>query len=277
MLMRHLANLCLPVAGGVLALGWATSRLVGFPAWPYAPLWFAGALLVYTANRLHPDPADRINCPARLDSEPRLRRGRIAILIASGCAVVVWPIGIGDGVLLAGALGAAAVGLAYVMRLPGLCRLKDLPVAKTFLPAIVVSAVILCPAVGRGSGPRDIGVGTAWLLCLTLFSASLCDHLDRAGDVATGVRTIPALLGASATRGLLWILAVAAVGCALWAAVMNRGQASAAAWLWTAGLLAPYLALLITRVERMASPHARDWFVEGMLYLPAAACLFSGA
>lgn len=272
-----MADLCVPVATGVLLLGWASSRLLGFPAWPCAPLWFAGAMLVYTANRLTSDPADAVNCPARLDAGPRLRRARIAILIASGGAVVAWPIVVGDAFLLVGALGAAAVGLAYVMRLPGLCRLKDLPVAKTFLPAIVVSAVILYPAVGRGIGPRDIGVGTAWLLCLTLLSASLCDHLDRAGDVATGVRTIPVLLGASATRGLLWILAVAAVGCALWAAVMSRGKPSAAAWLWTAGLLAPYLALLITRVERMASPHARDWFVEGMLYLPAAACLFSGA
>lgn len=270
-----MADLCVPVAAGVALLGWASSRLLEFSAWPFAPLWFAGTLLVYTCNRLRRDPADAINCPWRLDVSSRMRRARIVVLIASGCAVAVWPIVVGDGFLSVGALGAATVGIGYVAPLPGVCRLKDLPVAKTFLPAIVVSAVILYPALGRGIVPRAIGPGAAWLLCLTLLNATLCDHLDREGDTATGVRTIPVLLGASWSRILIWIMAAATIGCALMAAAMSRDHALRAAWRWTAALLAPYLALLAARAEQIAPDHGREWLVEGMLFVPAAACLLA--
>ncbi|HPA18710.1 MAG TPA: UbiA family prenyltransferase [Verrucomicrobiae bacterium] len=264
------ADLCLHVAAGVLALGWATSRLLDFPAWPCAPLWLAGALLVYTANRICPDPADPINRPERLCLDGWVPRARIGILIASGCVVVAWPLVHGDWTLFLGATGAAGVGLAYVMRVPGLCRLKDLPAAKTFIPATVVSAVILYPALGRGIALGEIGPCAAWLLCLTCFNAMLCDHLDRAGDAATGVRTLPVLLGERMTRVVLWLLVAAVFGCAIGAGVTIQGRRGAA-WLCVSLSVPTYLALLLARIPRVGCSCVRECWIEGMLFVPAIA------
>ena len=76
-------------ASAITALGCVACTILEIDWSRSAPLWFAGYLFVYNADRLYSDPADRLNTPLRSSWGARLR----------GCRVVlVW--------LSAGVLGA---------------------------------------------------------------------------------------------------------------------------------------------------------------------------
>ena len=57
-------------ATAVTSLGWAACRILQIDSLPSVPLWFAGYLLVYNLDRLHPDPADLVNIPVRVSKSP---------------------------------------------------------------------------------------------------------------------------------------------------------------------------------------------------------------
>src|SRR6266446_1769757 len=70
------------VACTLLHIGWGRS----------APLWFAGYLFVYNADRLHLDPADRLNTPLRSIWNGRLRGLRVVLIWISAGILGLWPV-----------------------------------------------------------------------------------------------------------------------------------------------------------------------------------------
>jgi hypothetical protein len=60
-------------ASAITTLGVVACVILGIDWSRSAPLWFAGYLLVYNADRLYLDPADRLNTPLRSSWGARLR------------------------------------------------------------------------------------------------------------------------------------------------------------------------------------------------------------
>src|ERR1043166_9012353 len=90
--LRAIHALQLYGAAGVAAFGWGLSKMLGFSCEKYAPLWFAGALLVYNLDRLKLDPADALNTPERLNQHNRSRAASLALAIASALLLIALPV-----------------------------------------------------------------------------------------------------------------------------------------------------------------------------------------
>ncbi|MDB6172610.1 MAG: hypothetical protein JWL59_1921 [Chthoniobacteraceae bacterium] len=263
-------------AAGIAAFGWGVCCLLDWPADPWLPLWFCAALLIYNADRLRHDPADEFNVPLR---EAATRRFRTASLTLLGCAVVfllVWPILHRDWITLALIALGAVVCLNYSIPILGF-RFKDLPLIKTlFAPSVVVMSVMALPWLHEPARHDNLtfalNAGRAWMFLL--FNMTLCDLRDINGDQRTGIRSLPVLFGARRTRLFLWGLfgGIELLTLASWAAAGNRHR-------FTWGIIALvgpiYLGALLIAVRRPQSERFYEWWVEGMLFLPACACLLS--
>jgi len=107
-------------------------------------------------------------------------------------------------------------GIFYsVPVLPQCCgyrRLKEIPLMKN----LVVSsswalAFSLVPVYLGASSPNGASIIVfLFIFCWTFVASVLPDIRDRSGDSATGVATIPVLIGVSRSRGLLTIINVSA-------------------------------------------------------------------
>src|SRR6266481_5936442 len=88
-------------ATAVTSLGWAACRILQISSFPSLPLWFAGYLLVYNLDRLHPDPADLVNIPVRVSKAQQLRGARIGLASICGrathLAVINWSMEVSIG------------------------------------------------------------------------------------------------------------------------------------------------------------------------------------
>jgi 4-hydroxybenzoate polyprenyltransferase len=87
----------------------------------------------------------------------------------------------------------------------------------------------------------------------------LCDERDVAGDRALGTRSLPVMLGEKNTRRFLVALLAGGV-LAAW----TQG------WLLLAGAAGIYLAALLIALRQLRRESFYEWFVEGILFLPAA-------
>src|SRR5438067_4105954 len=143
--LRAMHTLQLYGAAGVAAFGWALSKMLGFSCARYAPLWFAGALLVYNLDRLKLDPADALNTPERLGQHKRFRAASIALAIASALMLIALPSHAGDWLLLLLTPAAALVSLSYSFPIFGF-RFKDVPAVKTLFAPTIVLIAYLAPA-----------------------------------------------------------------------------------------------------------------------------------
>lgn len=122
------------VACDILRIDWGRS----------APLWFAGYLFVYNADRLHLDPADHWNTPLRSSWSARLRVYRIILLWLSAGILGVWSLVTGRFWLVLPLAVAFGLLCYYSRPIPGSqFRFKDLPYLKSFLAPIIIS-VVLC-------------------------------------------------------------------------------------------------------------------------------------
>jgi 4-hydroxybenzoate polyprenyltransferase len=251
-------------AVGIVAFGWALSRMLGFSCAPFAPLWFCGALLVYNLDRLKHDPSDALNTPGRLRRHNELRTTSIALAMTSALMLIVLPVSRGQWLLLFLTLAAAVFSLSYSFPIFGF-RFKDVPAVKTlFAPAVVLTAFLL-PVLLSGELPPDRRTlsAAAWSGCLLLFNMTLCDLRDLAGDRAHGTRSIPVLLGENGTRVLLVLLLALQLFIALASGWSIAGCASAV-----------YLGALLFALRKPQPESFYEWFVEGILFLPAAAELW---
>jgi 4-hydroxybenzoate polyprenyltransferase len=235
-----------------------------------APLWFAGYLIVYNADRLYPDPADRFNTPLRTSWAARLREWRVLLVSFSAVILGVWPLVTGRWWLLF----PLAVGLGilcfYSRPIPSAgFRLKDLPYLKSLLaPAVIAFVLVLWPAWETGNSPSQrVWLVFFWIFLILTINALVFDYRDIAGDRLIGTRTIPVLLGHRRTRGLLLVLV-----CAL---VLMSIE------LWRLGLAGPLTSVVLTlgsglllrALRWRIHPALLSLMADILLFLPAVALL----
>lgn len=265
-----LHGLAFYVAAGIASLGWALCGFAGWDAAPWLPLWFCAALLVYNADRLWLDPADAFNLPARNASLRRLRPAATAVTAAAGALLLALPLLRRDWLTLGLVLAGSLACLNYSRPLIGF-RFKDLPLLKTlFAPTVAIAALLGLPWLHQGPPAFPLLLPALHLWGLMLFNMILCDWRDRAGDRQTGIRSLPALLDERATRRLLWTLA-AALEALAFSALLHAGPLQAGAWRLLCILQPACLAALLLAIRRPRPEAFYEWWVEGLLFLPAMA------
>ena len=277
-LLASLHALSIYVAAGITSFGWALCHFAGWDATPWLPLWFCTALLIYNADRLWSDPADVWNLPQRTAASIRLRGLAAALTAVAATVLTILPIVRHDWITLALTLVGALVSLNYSRPLLGF-RFKDTPMLKTFFaPTIVAAALIGLPWIHEGPPASGAAFGMiafrAWTLLL--FNMTLCDLRDIAGDRRTGIVSLPVALGEKRTRVLLWLLLGTIEMLAL--ATLWKSPASLAAPWRIVALSAPlYLGGILLAIRRPRSERFYEWWVEGILFLPALAILVARA
>jgi 4-hydroxybenzoate polyprenyltransferase len=201
-------------ASAITVLGCLACTLLQIGWGPSAPLWFAGYLFVYNADRLHRDPADRLNTPLRSSWDGRLRGFRVLLVWASAGILGIWPVATGRLWLLFPLVAAAGMLCFYSRPIPGArFRLKDLPYLKSLLaPTAIAIVLVPWPALESGNALRQKEwLIFAWIFLILTINALIFDYRDIVGDRLIGTKTIPSLLGHRRTRGLLMFLSMALV------------------------------------------------------------------
>lgn len=246
-------------SAGIASFGWALCKMLGFDGARLIPLWFAAGIFVYNLDRLKSDPSDATNTPVRTHRLASLRRISIAATALAATALVVLPILWRDWTMLALTLTGGVICSNYSVPVCG-WRLKDLPLVKTALPPTVVTLACLVPPLLTNPA-RDIqtlSLAAAWAWCFLMFNMTACDLRDIVGDRAHGIRSLPVCLGRNGTQLLLNAFAI----CAVSLAFILHAPLLATACAFCLGLLAFAL-------RRPRSEAFYDWWVEGLLFLPA--------
>lgn len=262
------------VAAGITSFGWALCHFAGWDATPWLPLWFCATLLIYNADRMWSDPADAWNLPKRTAASAQLRRLAITLTCLAAGVLMIFPIVRRDWLTLALTVAGAVVCLNYSRPLLGF-RFKDAPIVKTFFaPTIVAAALIGLPWIHEG--PPATGTAFAMIALrawtLLFFNMTLCDLRDIAGDRRTGIATLPVVLGEKRTRMLLWLL-LALIELLALAALWQSPAELAAPWRIVSTIAPLYLGGILLAVRRPRSERFYEWWVEGILFLPALAVL----
>jgi 4-hydroxybenzoate polyprenyltransferase len=253
-------------ASAITTLGCVACTLLQIEWGLSAPLWFAGYLFVYNADRLQLDPADRLNTPLRFSWERRLRGCRIALVWISAVVLGMWPVLTGRFWLLFPLAFAAGLLCFYSRPIPGAgFRLKDLPYLKSLLaPAAIAIVLVPWPALESGNVPRQREcLVFSWIFLILTINALIFDYRDIVGDRLNGTKTIPAGLGHRRTRGLLILLSAALVFVSI-----------ALSWLRLAGPFMPGTltfgcAVLLWSLRRRAPPALLSLLADSLLFLPA--------
>jgi len=255
---------------GISAFGSAICAVFGWDHSQWVPLWFFGALLVFNIDRALPDAADVINLPKRRATSSRLRWVSWVIALLSGVMLVWWPILQRDWFTLVLVLLGSTLCLSYSLPLFG-HRLKEVPLLKTFFaPSLVVLAILSLPLTHDTwpSQPGLLVLTAVWAWGYLLCNMLLCDLRDIKGDRRTGVVSIPVRLGRKATFRLVWILIACTGGLAFLLAALPGSSARLVVALW--GILgSAYVAGLAVAAQQRRSERFYEWWVEGMLFLPA--------
>jgi 4-hydroxybenzoate polyprenyltransferase len=266
--------LSLYVAAGITSFGWALSTLAGWDARPWLPLWFCAALLVYNADRLQSESADSLNVPRRTAVSARLRGLNLTLIATASVVLLCLPTVRGDWRTLALVIAGAIVCLNYSRPLLGF-RFKDVPLLKTFFaPTIVVTALIGLPLVHEGT-PKHGGyfaMVTAYAWALLLFNMALCDLRDLTGDRRVGIVSLPLALGVKRTRQFLWVLLAVMEALAL-SALASAPAELTWTWIIMSFGIPCYLGSLLLALRLPRSEGFYEWWVEGILFLPALAVL----
>jgi 4-hydroxybenzoate polyprenyltransferase len=253
-------------ASAITTLGCVACTMLQIDWGRSAPLWFAGYLFVYNADRLHLDPADRLNTPLRFSWERRLRGCRIVLVWISAGVLGVWPVLTGRVWLLFPLAVAAGLLCFYSRPIPGAgFRLKDLPYLKSLLaPAAIAIVLVPWPAWESGNIVRQkVWLVFFWIFLILMINALIFDYRDIVGDRVNGTKTIPAWLGHRRTRGLLMLLSAVLIFVSV-----------ALSWLrlagpFTAGALTFGCAVLLWLLRRRMRPALLSLLADSLLFLPA--------
>lgn len=268
-LIAPLHALYLYGAAAIASFGWALCALLGVAAAPWLALWFCAALLIYNVDRLRAEPADALNLPQRTATMARFRMPARAVAAGAGAVLIALPVLRRDWLTLALAVAGALVCLNYSVPVRGF-RLRDVPLLKSFLaPTVIVAAILGLPVLHGGwwlCSWATAGVG-AWAWCFLLFNALLCDLRDLPGDRACGLTSLPVRLGARRTVRVLAGLILAMSVLAL--VNVTAGGRTGVCWAVLAGGVPLVLIVLVIQALRRRSECFYEWWVEGMLFLPA--------
>ncbi|RYD81539.1 MAG: hypothetical protein EOP84_10845 [Verrucomicrobiaceae bacterium] len=165
----------------------------------------------------------------------------------------------------------SVVCLSYSLPLYQNRRLKDVPLLKTFFaPSIVLLSIFGLPII-HGNIPDRFGVlllTAIWAWGYMLCNMLLCDLRDLRGDRKTGVKSLPVQLGRKATHRLLWILIACTGGLATLLAAFP-GSSARGFWFFLAILGSLYVGGLAWAARQRRSERFYEWWVEGMLFVPA--------
>lgn len=182
---------------------------------------------VYTANDLADLVEDGINCPERsafVSGHRAVVAGLATSGLLLGTGLALWTGGLLAFVI---ALLPVVASILYSVPLaPGQRRLKDVFVVNTTLVAmswgLTVTLLPLALA-GRPVGPVAVAVCLFFLL-RSFVSVEVFNVRDVVGDAATGVDTLPVVLGVGRTRRILALFE----GCSLAVLVALTSVAHAA-------------------------------------------------
>jgi 4-hydroxybenzoate polyprenyltransferase len=172
---------------------------------------------VYNLNRKTDEAEDAINHANRFSFTRKFEKPLIfAAIMAYGSAVVIT-------FLISPVASVVTMiplisGILYSLPLlPRGCvhrRLKEIPVMKNLIVSFAWGiSFALIPALisGEAAGPATLIV-FAFIFCWTFIGSVLPDIRDRAGDAATGVTTIPVLIGVKNSRIVLTVFCLVSGG-----------------------------------------------------------------
>jgi len=258
-------------ASAITALGCVACTILQIDWSRSAPLWFAGYLFVYNADRLYLDPADRLNTPLRTNWGARLRGCRVVLVWLSAGILGAWPVVTGRFWLLFPLAIVFGILCFYSRPIPGArFRLKDLPYLKSLLAPMTIAIVLVpWPVFESGNIPRQKEwLVFFWIFLILTINALVFDYRDIPGDRLTGTKTIPVLLGHRRTRELLMLLAGALVFVSI-----------VLCWLRLAGPLMPVVltvgcAVLIRSLRWRLHPTLLSALADVLLFLPVVGELF---
>lgn len=258
-------------AFGIAAFGSAICALFGWDHSQWVTYWFLAAMFIFNVDRAWPDPADAINVPRRREVSGALRVVSWLVATVSAFFLVYLPFRQGDWITLGAVLVGSVVCLGYSLPIFGNRRLKEVPLLKTFFaPSIVLLSIFGLPLI-HGHWPSRFSVlllAAMWAWGYMLCNMLLCDLRDLRGDRKTGVASIPVQLGRKATHRLLWILIACTGGLAALLAAFP-GNSFRGVWLLIAVIGSVYVGGLAVAVRQRRTERFYEWWVEGMLFLPA--------
>ena len=149
-----------------------------------------------------------------------------------------------------------------------------MPLLKTlFAPTIVSLAIVGLPWLHEGLRGPGLGIFLtafrAW--CFLLFDMILCDLRDFDGDRKMGIKSVPVCLGQRGTRILLSLL-LGVIEIFALAALAQAPPHLVSTWRLACIATPLYLGGLLLAVRQPRSEAFYEWWVEGMLFLPAVVC-----
>jgi len=203
---------------GAAAVGMAyTSCFIQGISWtlPVAAVMFLIVFSVYNLNRKTDEAEDALNHERRFSITKKYERHLFAAavsayLIALGIAafsgiaafcVVIIPL-----------VSGIFYSVPFLPRWCGYRRLKEIPVMKNLVVSTAWALAFSLAPVYLGNstpGPASFIV-FLFIFCWTFVASVLPDIRDRSGDSATGVATIPVLLGVARSRSILTVINISA-------------------------------------------------------------------
>ena len=165
---------------------------------------FLVTFAVYGLNKVTDQMEDAINRPEALPKAPNYY---VALSIASMTAGFL--IGLFDGAFyFAVLLTPIALGVIYSVRISkSIPRLKEIVGVKSLVVALSWALTgCLLPDSIQAAKPEAASIIFAYIFIRVFVGTVLFDVLDKKGDLATGVKTIPIKLGKTRTKVLLLLL-----------------------------------------------------------------------
>jgi 4-hydroxybenzoate polyprenyltransferase len=273
-LAANLNALAFYVAAGIASFGWALCGLSGWDAQPWLPLWFCAALLIYNSDRLRNEIADSLNVPRRAAIITRLRPFSLGLIAIAATVLLILPLSRRDWQTLLLVVAGTVVCLNYSRPLLGF-RFKDVPLLKTlFAPSIVIAAVVGLPLLHEEAPINGgyLAVLTLHTWVLLLFNMTLCDLRDMRGDQQHGIVSLPLALGVKRTRHFLWVLLAVTEVLAI-IALASAPADLTRTWTIICSGIPCYLGTLMFAVRSTRAEAFHEWWVDGILFLPALALL----
>jgi 4-hydroxybenzoate polyprenyltransferase len=203
---------------GSAAVGMAyTSCFIQGISWsiPVAAVMFLIVFSVYNLNRKTDEAEDALNHERRFRITKKFEHH--LFIAAIGAYLTALTIAAFYGIAAFCVVMIPLIsGIFYsVPILPGWCgyrRLKEIPLMKNLVVSTAWAlAFSLVPVYMSASAPGTASmVVFLFIFCWTFVASVLPDIRDRSGDSATGVATIPVLVGVSRSRSILTILNISA-------------------------------------------------------------------